>query len=408
MMGNLAQDIRYASRTLLKMPGFAAAAICTLALAIGANTAFFSVIKGILLEPLPYPAADRIVVVSNTYNARPSSNSVPDYMDRVRDAKTVESIAAFNRADFNLTTESVTAHISGAVVTPSFFDVSLVRPAMGRAFTSSDSDPGAPGVAILTDGTWREYFGADPQIIGKQVMLNSRPHAIVGVMPATFRMPAITAQILRPLSFTAEQMSETSRGNEFLRNIGRIRTGATLDQVRTEMQALAARAVENGGRRRQFLINAKFSADVTLLSEQTIGAVRRPLFVLLGATGLVLLIALANVANLLLARASARRREIFIRAALGAARSQLVGQLLTESVLLSVLGGIVGLALAYWKVKSLVALGLEGIPRLNEVAVDRAVVAFAFVLSVLTGIVFGALPAWTMSGLSYGQAHAGD
>ena len=407
-MQQLAQDIRYAVRTLLKMPGFAAAAILTLAMAIGANTAFFSVIKGILLEPLPYPDPDRIVVVSNTYNARPSSSSVPDYMDRVRDATTLESIAAFNAADFNVTTESATAHVSGAAVTPSLFNVLLVQPAMGRAFTSDDSEPGATSVAILTDGTWRQYFGADPQIVGKRAMLNGQPHAIVGVMPATFRMPAITAQILRPLAFTADQMNEDSRGNEFLTNIGRIKRGVSPDQARAEMQALAARAVENGGRRRQFLINAKFSADVTSLTEETIGAVRRPLLVLLGATGLVLLIALANVANLLLARASARRREIFIRAALGAARSRLVAQLLTESVLISMAGGMMGLALSYWGVRSLVAFGLDGIPRLNDVAVDGGVVAFAFVLSLGTGIVFGAVPAWTMSGLSYGRAHAGE
>ena len=408
MMGNLAQDIRYAVRTLLKMPGFAAAAICTLALAIGANTAFFSVIKGILLEPLPYPEPYRIVVVSNTYNARPSSNSVPDYLDRVRDAKTVDSVAAFTGADFNLTTESVTAHVSGASITPSLFNVLLVRPAIGRQFNSSDSEAGAPGVVILSDGTWRQYFGGDPQIVGKQVMLNSQPHAIVGVMPPTFRMPEIPAQILRPLVFTAAQMSETSRGNEFLTNIGRIKNGMSVDQVRAEMQTLAARAVENGGARRQFLINAKFSADVSSLTEQTIGTVRRPLLVLLGATGLVLLIALANVANLLLARASARRREVFIRAALGAARSRLMAQLLTESVLLSMIGGMIGLAFSYWGVKSLVAAGLDGIPRLNDVAVDGGVIAFAFMLSIGTGIVFGAVPAWTMSGLSYGRAHAGD
>jgi putative ABC transport system permease protein len=390
------------------MPGFTLAAILTLGLAIGAATAFFSVINGILIEPLPYRDPSRLVVISNTYGGNPSSNAVPDYMDRVRGGSTLESVAAFRPRDFNLTTDAASVHLSGGLVTSSLFDVLGVRPTLGRTFTPDEEKTGTDTVVVLSDGVWRKYLGTDPQIVGKRIVLDGQPRTVVGVMPPSFRMPLGTEEIWCPIVFTPDQLSESSRGNEFLTNIGRIHRTSTLEQVRAEMQALAARAVENGGSRRQFLINAKFSADVVSLSDQTVGAIRKPLFVLLGATGLILLIALANVANLLLARASARGREMFIRATLGAARTRLVAQLLTESVLLSMLGGIVGLLVAYGGVRSLTTFGLAGIPRLSDVAMDLRVFGFGAVLSVLTGILFGALPAWSMAGLTYSGSHAGS
>jgi predicted permease len=389
--------MRHTLRTLRKAPGFTLAAILTLGLAIGADSAFFSVIHGILIEPLPYPQPDRLVVLYNTYNGKPSTNSVPDTMDRVRGATTLESVGALWPTDFNVNLENSTAHITGATVTSGYFRVLQVQPAVGRLFVESDDQPGANDVVILSDKIWRQYFGANPAILGQHITVNAQPQTIVGVMPPNFRSPIHNADLWRPAGFRPDQMAEIQRGSEFLNNIGRMKQGATIDQVRVQMRSLAAQYVEHAGARQEFVLQAKFSANASSLMEQTVGLIRRPLLILLGAAGLVMLIALANVANLMLAHSSARQREIYIRSTLGASRLTLFNQLMAESLLLSCLGGIFGLLLAYWGVRSLVALALPGIPRLNDVVVDYRMAAFAIVLSIVTGILFGALPAWTAS-----------
>ena len=408
MLQSLVQDFRYAIRTFLKIPGFTLVAVLTLALGIGANAAFFNVINGILLEPLPYPDPDRIVLIRNTYGGGPSSNAVPDYMDRARDGSTLEAVAAIRRTDFNLTGRGSTAHVEGANVTASFFDVMGVDPLLGRAFTASEDQPGANDVVVLSHPTWQLYFGGDSNIVGQRIELDQQPYTVVGVMPEAFRAPMSEAEIWRPIALTPAQMDESNRGNEFLTNIGRFKEELTLQEVDAEMAMLAARAVDTGGRRRDFLINAQFSAEAVSLAEEIVGEARTPLLVLLGAVGMVLLIALANVANLLLSRASGRQREIFIRTALGAPRVRIIRQLLTESVLLASVGGALGLLLAYWGVRTFVGMGLEGIPRLGEVAVDPVVVAFAAGLSLLTGILFGFVPAWSTSGASQGSLQEGS
>ncbi len=407
MLQSLVQDFRFAVRTFLKIPGFTLVAVLTLALGIGANTAFFSVINGILIEPLAYPDPDRIVVIRNTYGGGPSSNAVPDYMDRVRDGLTLEAVAAIRRTDFNLTGRGSTAHVEGANVTAGFFDVMGVQPLLGRVFTVSEDLPGANDVVVLSHGTWQLYFGGDGNIVGQRIELDQQPYTVVGVMPEAFRAPMSEAEIWRPIAFTLAQMDEGNRGNEFLTNIGRFKAEFTLREVDAEMATLGARAVDTAGRRRDFLINAQFSAEAVALADETIGEARTPLLVLLGAVGMVLLIALANVANLLLARASGRQREIFIRTTLGAPRGRIIRQLLTESVLLASAGGVLGLLLAYWAVRAFVGMGLEGIPRLEDVVVDPAVVAFAAGLSILTGILFGFVPAWSTSGVSQGSLQEG-
>jgi len=253
---------------------------------------------------------------------------------------------------------------------------------------------------VLSYPAWQTYFGGDKNVVGERVDLDGQPHTVVGVMPAGFSAPLVEAEIWRPVAFSSDQMNPDRRGNEYLMNIGRFRAGSSIEEVHAEMETLAARAVESAGSRKEFLTTAQFSARAVLLTDATVGEVRTPLLILIGAVGMVLLIALANVANLLLTRAAGRGREIFIRETLGAPRRRIVRQLLTESVLLSAIGGILGLLLAYWGVRVFVGLGLEGIPRLDEVAVDPFVVTYAVALSLLTGVLFGLVPAWSTSGLA--------
>ena len=294
-----------------------------------------------------------------------------------------------------------------ADVTASFFDVLAVDPLLGRVFTDEDDQPGQNDVVVLGHGAWQLYFGGDGDIVGMPIQLDGRTYTVIGVMPESFRAPLGQAEIWRPIAFTPEQMDPDQRGNEYLTNIGRYPTARVIAEVDAEMRMLAARAVETGGRRREFLTNAQFSAEVVPLRDVTVGEARTPLIVLSGAVGMVLLIALANVANLLLARSSVRKREIFIRSALGAGRFRIVRQLLTESVLLSVAGGATGLVLAYWGVRAFVGLGPENVPRLEHVGVDSGVVLFTFGLSLATGLVFGLVPALAASRMSFGSLEGG-
>ena len=406
-MHSLIQDLKYAVRTLGRVPIFTTVAIATLALGIGANAALFSVIDGILLEPLPYPDPDRVVLIRNTYRGGASSSSVPDFLDRERDGATLEAVAAVRRTDFNLTAQAAPVHVEGSDVTASFFDVLAVEPALGRVFTAEEDQPGRNDVVVLAHGAWKLYFGGDAAIIGNPVRLDGRAYTVVGIMPETFRAPLGQAEIWRPIAFTEAQKDPDQRGNEFLTNIARYRTGVGLEEVDAEMRMLAARAVESAGRRREFLTNARFSADVVPLRDVTVGETRTPLIVLFVAVGMVLMIALANVANLMVARSTVRRREIFIRTTLGAGRSRIVRQLLTESVLLSLAGGLAGLLMAYWGVRAFVGLGLPNVPRLEHIGVDSGVVLFTGVLSLVTGLVFGLLPALSASRLNLSSLGAG-
>jgi putative ABC transport system permease protein len=408
MMQLIVQDARYAVRTLRKIPAFTVTAVLTLAMAIGASSALFSIVNGVLLAPLPYAEPERLVVIHNTYNGKPAANSVPDYMDRVRGSATLESTAAVRARDYSMTLAASSVHISGAAVTANFFDVLGVRPMLGTTFTPGNGEAGADNVIVLSHAAWRQYFGGDPQAVGQSVTIDGVSNTLIGVMPEGFRMPIRDADLWKPLTFTAAQFNESERGNESLTNLARTKQGIEVAQVKADMQQLAAIAVQNAGPRRQFLENAKFSADVGLLFDETVGSVRKPLLVLLGATSLVLFIALANVANLLLARCAGRKREMFIRVAVGATRRRVVSQLLLEGLILAAAGGMAGVTAAYWAVRLWSGLQFTDVPRLNDVAVDGRVLAFALLLTMLTGIAFSALPAWITSRFTYGQAAAGS
>ncbi|HKY06476.1 MAG TPA: ABC transporter permease, partial [Blastocatellia bacterium] len=388
-MDTLWQDIRYGARMLAKRPAFTAIVIIALALGIGANSAIFSVANAVLFRPLPYEDPEKLVMIWETNHSRGYDNSgcsPPDFREwRVRN-QAFEQMAAFNSNAFNLTGADDPERVPGVEVSPALFSTLGVSPALGRAFAPEEEEFGRHRVAILSDGLWRRRFGSDPSILGKTVKLNGEEYQIVGVMPASFQYPEARTALWIPMSFAPDHYLNT-RGNHYLNVVARLKPGVTLEQAQADMTSIAARLEQ------EFKENAGLGTRVVTLRSEVVGSVEPALFVLLGAVAFVLLIACANVANLLLARSAARQREIAIRTTLGAGRRRIVRQLLTESIMLSLAGGMLGLLLALWGVDVLVGIGPEDIPRLNEIGVDTRALVFTFGLSLLTGIVFGLVPA---------------
>ncbi len=370
----------------MRAPGFTAVAILTLALGIGANVAIFSVAHGILLKPLPYPDPDRLVALYHLSEGRRASMSGPNFTDLKNRTQTLSGAAAFATYRTILTGRGEPARLNAAQVTTDLFDVLGVRPALGRGFVSSDSVPGNSNAVMLAHGTWQQRFGGDPGAIGQSVILDGKSKQVVGVMPPGFSYPADRA-LWTPIEQT-EAFLSGQRSAWTLTGVGRVKEGIPLQQAEAEVETI--------GRQ----LEAQYPADnerVGLVAvpmlEALVGNVKTAVLVLLGAVGFVLLIACANVANLLLARSAAREGEIAVRAALGARRSRLVRQLLTESVLLSLAGAALGLLLAVWGVELLIGLAPASIPRLDDVSVDRIVLGFTVALAMLTGAVFGIVPA---------------
>jgi putative ABC transport system permease protein len=387
-MDTFRQDLSYAFRRLIRNPGFATVAILTLALGIGANTAIFSVVHGVLLKPLPYGAPDRLVQVFHSDNTGShSSMSGPDFFDVKRLSRTLEDGAVVARYRTVLTGSGEPVRLDGAQVSAQFFDVLRVAPLIGRTFRAEENQPGNTRVAVLSYGVWQQRFGGAPDILGRRILLDGVSTEVVGVMPQGFAFP--TGRVLWTPIVYDKDLTIESRGAWYLVAIGRAKPGVPLDQVAAEVETIGQQLAkqypeENDGVR---------IVAVPLL-EATVGDVRTAVLTLLGAVAFVLLIACANVANLLLARAAARGSEMAVRTALGASRRRLVRQLLTESVLLSVAGGAFGLLLAVWGVDVLKGLRPEGIPRLDDVRVDWIVVAFTMTVAAITGLVFGLVPAW--------------
>jgi len=392
----LVQDVRHAWRTWRRTPVLALAAILTLALGVGANTAVFSVVHGVLLRPLPYPEADRLVEVFED-NSRAGGGpffrvSLLNYLSWVERAQSFEALAAFNGRDFTLTEHGDPERIFGSAVTASMFKVLGVAPVVGRSLTAEDESPGAPPVALLAESLWSRAFGGDPAVIGRTITLNGVRHQIVGVVPTAFREIGRTqigsagaGQIFVPLSRDIAQ----SRGNHTLRVVGRLRHQVSLDQARDDMRRLAA------GMEDEFpATNRNWSVWIERpLHSMFDPRVRVSLLLLLGAVGVVLLIACANVANLVLARATGRQRELAVRAALGARPARLARQLLTENVSLAVISGACGLVVAGASMQALRTIIPGTIPRVDEIRLDGAVLVFGLFVTTACGVIFGMVPA---------------
>jgi len=385
------QDVRYGLRMLAKSPGFTAVVVLTLALGIGANTAIFSVVSAVLLQPLPFPQPDRLVALQRIdmrTGEQVRSQSYPDFADLRAQNKSLEAAAAYDESSATMTGMGSPIHLSMGIFSADMFNVLRVPPILGREFTAEEDKPGTH-VAVLSYRLWKTRFGGDPKVMDKKIVLDGTPYTVAGVMPAEFQFPLDSQPMDLWTTIAVEGAeSQAERGSHFLGVIGRLRSGATLAAANAETAEISARL----GKQYQDT-NSHWRMALEPEMQELVGDVRPALLMVLGAVGFLLLIACANAANLLLARAAGRQREMAIRASLGAGKSRILGQLLTESVLLSLAGGALGLLLAVWGTAALANFPSLGIPRLASAGVDARALAFTLVVSLLTGILFGLAPA---------------
>ena len=410
-MRTFLQDLRFGVRTLLKSPGFAAVAVVTLALGIGANSAIFSVVNGLLLQPLPYPESERLAII---WTHSPGANVEQDWPSPGQfaavksEASAFEDLALAQGTSLNLAVDGGAERVGVVRATSNLFSLLGARPALGRVLLPEEDAPGRPPAAVLSHGLWQRRFGSDPNVLGRALTLNGQSYTVVGVMPADFAlgyevMPTVGAieqpDVLLPLALTAERAA--SQGDENYNILARLRPGATVEQAQVELDLTARRLGQQFPD--YYPPSRAFRLSVRPLLEQVVGDVRTALLILLGAVGFVLLIACANVANLLLARAAVREKEMAVRTAIGAGRWRIVRQLLTESVALSAAGGALGLLVAFWGLEALRSLAPGNIPRLQMVALDWRVLLFTSVVTICTGVLFGLAPALRGSRVNLGE-----
>ncbi len=388
-METIFKDIRYGIRSLAKHPAFTAIALITLALGIGANTAIFSVVNAVLLRPLPYDDPERIVWVWDTQpQLATTPTSLPDFLGWKEQNRSFERLAAFQSGTIFVDAGDGTTDTRVGLVTPELFSVFHVSPILGRTFTNEETLPGRFRVAVLSHSMWQSRFGSDPNVTSRTVQLNGATYTIIGVMPAGFSYPD-RAELWRPLPIDPAKLDP---GPHYLNVVGRLKPEVTLAQAQADMSTIAARLSQQYKEK-----NAGHGVKLEALTKVVVGDIGLALYVLLGAVGFVLLISCANLANLMLARVGARQKEIAVRTALGASRLRIVRQLLTESIMLAVVGGGAGLLLAIWAVRWIVSLSGETIPRVHEISIDPRVAGFTLLVSVLTGVLFGLAPAIQVS-----------
>jgi putative ABC transport system permease protein len=389
------QDLRYALRMLKKQPGFTVIAVLTLALGIGANTAIFSVVNAVLLQPLPYPNADRIMVLSESSGpGQDFSVALPDYFDWRTDTKTFEHLACTHKESRNLSgiPGREPERISSNSVTRNFFSVIGVAPQLGRVFSEDEDKVGAPPVVVISDRLWRRAFDRDPKVIGQSITLHDSNYTVIGVMPPQMTSPQDT-DVWLSLMRRSNNSAWLNRAYHPMMFVwGRLKPGMTVDLARSEMKMIAARLEKAYPD-----TNEKVYAVVTPLLENLVGKYRTNLGLLLGAVGLVLLIACANLANLFAARGAARAREFAIRTAVGASRVQIIRQLLIESFVVALLGGTLGFFIALWARDALIALAPQEVSRFHDISFNLPVLGFTFIIASITAVLFGLWPAWQTS-----------
>jgi putative ABC transport system permease protein len=391
-METLIQDLRYGVRILLKERALTIVAVLALTLGIGANTAIFSVINAVLIRPLPYPQSARLMrIYEKSPDSEISSVSYPNFLDWRQQSETFEDMSTFRAQGFNITGNQGPERVPGNLVSGNLFSVLRIQPVVGRSFLPEEDRPGGSPVAVISYGLWQRRFGGDQNVVGEPLMINGKAHTLVGVLPASFSFYS-PSDVFIPIGSQNNPTLQARALHVGINVVGRLKAGASIEQARAEMESIAAALAKQYPDS-----NQGYSAVVSPMHEDLVGDVKPLLFVLLGAVGFVLLIACANVANLMLARAASRQKEMAVRAALGGSRARIIRQLLAESVLLAIISGAHGLLLALWGTSALTAAIPTTLPRAAEIGIDYRVLLFTLGISLLTGLIFGLAPAWQAS-----------